>query len=688
MIRGSLRWAGLIALAFLLAAAAVIGGIGKPERPDVTLAGLPIGSDTRKVAELQDELGGEGAQSAVVLFARDGALEDRDLGYVERWAASQPGAGRPVPSEDGTAAIVPVRLDYGDAAEAADLVNRMRSDLRDGVREAVADDRLTEELTAQVTGPAAIAGDLASVFDGADLRLLLATACIVALLLVVTYRSPVLWLIPLTIVGVADQAAGVLATRVLDAAGMGWDGSTTGILSVLVFGAATDYALLLISRYRDELRLTEDRRAAMARAVARTAEAVLSSATTVVLGLLALLLSLFESTRSLGVACAVGVVVAAFTALVALPAALVVFGRWVFWPRIPRVHSEALVDRPSLWHRVGQAVAARPGTVTVLVLAGLAVSSVGALRIETGLTAADQFLDKPEAIVAGERLAESFPAGAEPTVVLTRDDAREVAQVAAGVPGVAAAQPTREDGDLTEIRVVLDTDDPDDGTDNTDDGTGGADHGEAAQETVLALRNALAQTPDTWVGGPTAELIDEADATARDRRVIIPVILAVVLLGLGLILRSVVAPLILVSTVLATYVASLGIAWVIFTRVFGFERLDSGAPLIAFVFSVALGVDYNIFLITRAKQEIAAGHGPRAGILRALAATGGVITSAGILLAAVFAVLGVLPLVVLAQVGVIICVGVLLDTLIVRTLLVPATALVLGEAFWWPRRLG
>ncbi len=684
MIQGSLRWAGLIALAFLLAAAAVIGGIGKPERPDVTLAGLPIGSDTRKVAELQDELGGEGAQSAVVLFARDGALEDRDLGYVERWAASQPGAGRPVPSEDGTAAIVPVTLDYGDAAEAADLVDQLRTDLRDGVRETVADDRLTEGLTAQVTGPAAIAGDLASVFDGADLRLLLATACIVALLLVVTYRSPVLWLIPLTIVGVADQAAGVLATRVLDAAGMGWDGSTTGILSVLVFGAATDYALLLISRYRDELRLTEDRRAAMARAVARTAEAVLSSATTVVLGLLALLLSLFESTRSLGVACAVGVVVAAFTALVALPAALVVFGRWVFWPRVPRVDSEALVDRPSLWHRVGQAVAARPGTVTVLVLAGLAVSSVGALRIETGLTAADQFLDKPEAIVAGERLAESFPAGAEPTVVLTRDDAREVTQTAAGVPGVAAAQPTREDGDLTEIRVVLDTDDTDDGA----GGAGDAGHGEAAQETVLALRDALAQTPDTWVGGPTAELIDEADATARDRRVIIPVILAVVLLGLGLILRSVVAPLILVSTVLATYVASLGIAWVIFTRVFGFERLDSGAPLIAFVFSVALGVDYNIFLITRAKQEIAAGHGPRAGILRALAATGGVITSAGILLAAVFAVLGVLPLVVLAQVGVIICVGVLLDTLIVRTLLVPATALVLGEAFWWPRRLG
>jgi RND superfamily putative drug exporter len=371
-------------------------------------------------------------------------------------------------------------------------------------------------------------------------------------------------------------------------------------------------------------------------------------------------------------ACAVGVAVAAVAALVVLPAVLVLFGRWVFWPLVPRVGQPTLVDSPrSVWRRIGAAVARRPGTFIVVTTLLLGAMALGVTRIETGLSQSDQFLDTPEAISASERLAESFPAGAsDPTVVLTRADAQAVAAAAAEVPGVVRATASGGDEDLSTVEVVLE----------------GKPGGAEARGTIEALRGALASYQDTWVGGSEAEAIDATEAAGRDRLVIIPFILAVVLLALVLLLRSITAPVILVSTVVATYLASLGLSWWIFTDVLGFARLDDGVPLLAFLFLVALGVDYNIFLVSRAAEE-ARDHGARAGMLRALTATGAVITSAGILLAAVFAVLGVLPLVVLAQLGVVICVGVLLDTLVVRTVLVPAIALKTGPAFWWPRRI-
>ncbi|MGL5861769.1 MAG: MMPL family transporter, partial [Phycicoccus sp.] len=569
----------------------------------------------------------------------------------------------PTVSEDGTAAVVVVPVDGSSATGTGEVVSELRSEARAG---------LPDDLSAQVTGPAGVEADLAAVFDGANTRLLGATAAVVAVLLIITYRSPVLWLVPLTVVGVADQLAATLATRVLDLVDVRWDESTVGILSVLVFGAGTDYALLLISRYRDELRVTDDRRAAMALAVRRTAEAVLASAVTVFLGLMTLLLSLFPATRGLGLACAVGVVVAAGFALVVLPAALVVFGRWVFWPKIPRVGQVGLADSRSPWRRVGDAVAGRPvgfATVTVLVLA---LAAGGISQIRGGLEASDQFLQKPEAIAAAERLAQSFPGGsADPVVVLTRDDGEEVARAVSAVDGVFSARVAAQADGISRVDAV------------TRAGSGT----DAARDTVVDIRAAVSDRRSTHVGGTDAEALDASDAAARDRLLVIPVILALVLLALMLLLRSLVAPVVLVATVVATYLASLGISWVLFTQLLGFERLDDGVPLLAFVFLVALGVDYNIFLVTRAAEEARA-HGVRQGMLRALAATGGVITSAGILLAAVFAVLGVLPLVVLAQLGVVICIGVLLDTLVVRTVLVPALALVLGERFWWPRRLG
>jgi RND superfamily putative drug exporter len=644
----------------------LIIGLGQATHETAVDDQLPAGYDSTRAAQLKQQLPAEDSAIAVVLFTGDldrsriaelGTLV-KDLS-VERVSAPQSGAPV-VPSEDGRAAISVLAVEVTGASDTADAVKELRKQL---------DDAVPDGVQAEVTGPAAIQADLAAVFDGADFRLLAATASVVALLLVITYRSPILWVVPLLVVGIADQAASVLATQTLAGLSVPWDESTTGILSVLVFGAGTDYALLLISRYRDELRTHEDRREAMALALRRTSHAVLASATTVVLGVLSLVLSLVPTTRGLGIACAVGIVVAAAFALVALPATLVVFGRWVFWPKVPRVGSESLAEGRSLWRRVGDAVSRRTTAFVAGTLLLLAVLSVGLVDTRLGLPTADQFLQKPEAISAGQELAKYFPAGSsDPASVMTRtpDRAKAALEDLDGIDSVTAAG---SGGGWTELSVVLE-DSPD---------------SEEARATVERMRDTLEGVPgDSYVGGTAAKAVDEGAGATRDRWVVFPVILLLVLGALLLLLRSVVAPILLVLTVLGTYVASLGVSWWLFTGVFDFSGVDVGMPLLAFLFLVALGVDYNIFLVTRSWEETAT-HGSRDGMLRALAATGGVITSAGILLAAVFAVLGVLPLVVLAQLGVVICIGVLLDTLVVRTVLVPALALKLGDRFWWPR---
>jgi RND superfamily putative drug exporter len=657
-------WAVAIVILALAGAMGVVSAVGEAQRTASSTDALPIGSDSAAALELRDRLPEAEGSTAVVVFSKaSGTLSPDDLTAIEARVSQLPAAGgAPVQrSEDGTAALAVVPVDATDATATADLVGDIRTTVK-------AD--LPEGVTAQVTGPAAVQADLAAVFAGANTRLLIATASVVALLLVLTYRSPILWIFPLLVVGVADRLAAVLATHTLSAFSVVWDESTIGILSVLVFGAGTDYALLLISRYRDELRSHSDRREAMSLALRRTSEAVLSSAVTVVIGLLTLLLSLFPATRGLGLACAVGVVVAAAFVLLVLPAALVIFDRWIFWPKVPREGEAALVDGQSLWRRVGDRVAAHPRRIISVTLVVLAVMAAGIAAIDTGLKPSDQFLKKPEAIAASERLAQSFPAGsADPAVIVTTADPEAVTAAAKGVDGIAGARMVKQADGVAEVDAVIEA----------------APGSDEATQTVRDLRAALTDLPESHVAGTEAVALDQAEASSRDRLVIFPLVLALVLLALGLLLRSVVAPLVLVATVVATFLASVGASWWIFTKVFGFAALDDSAPLFAFVFLVALGVDYNIFLVTRAREESRL-HGSRQGMLRGLAATGGVITSAGILLAAVFAVLGVLPLVVLAQIGVIICVGVLLDTLVVRTLLVPAIAVVLGDRFWWPRR--
>ena len=663
-------WSAVIAVIAVIGSGLVIGLIGTASHAALPTDQYPNGSDSRAAVQLAQALPDTNSLAAVVVFSRANApLTAQDLTWVKgRLAAVTSVSGVTVaspaiPSQDGTAAVATLTVAGTSAVVARDAVTGIRT---------VLDTSRPSGLSAQVTGPAGITADLAKVFDGANFKLLGTTALVVALLLIITYRSPVLWLIPLTVVGLADQVAGSAATHLLNAFGMSFDQSTTGILSVLVFGAGTDYALLLISRYRDELRRTDDRRQAMARAWRRTVETVTSSALTVFVGLLSIVLSLFPSTRGLGLACAVGVVVAATFVMVVLPAALVCFGRWVFWPRIPRSGDAGMTEARSLWRRVGDTVAKRPAVFAAATFVVLVLCALPVVGLKTGLTQSQQFIKTPEAIVAADRIAQSFSAGSvDPTRVYTTADATKVTTAIKTVAAVDTVRPGATGGGVTELLVSLKT----------------TPSSAASQQAIRDIRAAVAGIPETHVGGTEAQALDTNDAAARDQAVILPLILGLVLIALVLLLRSLVAPLILVGTVLVTYVSSLGLSWLLFTKVIGFHAMDASTPLLAFVFLVALGVDYNIFLVGRAVEE-ARDHGAREAMIRSLAATGGVITSAGILLAAVFAVLGVLPLVALAQIGVIICVGVLLDTLVVRTVLVPALALLLGDAFWWPRHVG
>ncbi|AXH96518.1 MMPL family transporter [Ornithinimicrobium avium] len=698
------RRAWVLAVLALVIGGWLVGGVGQAEKDPSPLSSLPAGYESTQGQELLQELPDEGTSAAIVLFTADDIRADLpELGTVMQdlaatydqgnGAQGQPapaqdgpvggggeGQGGPppgvaggqggiplIPSEDGTAALSVLTVDSASASVARDVVSALRADL---------DGAVPEGVTAQVTGPAAVQADLASVFDGANITLLAVTASVVALLLIVTYRSPLLWIVPLTVVGVADQVAAVAATRVLALVGVPWDESTVGILSVLVFGAGTNYALLLISRYRDELRNHHDRHEAMALALRRAAEAILFSASTVIVGVLCLLLSVFPSTRGLGLACAVGVVVAAAFVLGVLPGALVALGRWIFWPQVPREGQTVLSESRSAWRRVGDRVALAPARYVVVTLVVLASMAFGLTQLRSGLAPEDQFLRTPEAISAAQRLAESFPAGtSDPVLVVTRTDEQsrveDLADTLGQVEGVTSATAVPPVEGIGQVRLVLQAEP-------------GSD---ASRTTVEQVRETLTGQPATYVTGGDASTTDADDGAVRDRLVVMPLILVAVLLALALLLRSVLAPVILVASVVATFSAALGVSWWVFTKIFDFGAIDATMPLLAFVFLVALGVDYNIFLITRTLEE-ARGHGTREGVLRALGATGGVITSAGILLAAVFAVLGVLPLVVLAQIGVVICIGVLLDTLVVRTILVPAIVRLLGERFWWPRRVG
>jgi len=672
----------LIGLIFAILAFGPLRAASTETSPGV---GLPADTESVVVDELISTLPGSDSTAAVIVYAADSKLTDEQVTWLQgsfdpmaqmlvgganekfvEFSNLEVNGSKFVPpaaiSEDSTTAVITVPMEQSDATE--EIVTRVEK-----LRELAKEDA-PAGLEVYVTGPEGFSADLSGVFAGADFTLLLSTVIIVAVLLLITYRSPTLWLVPLLVVGVADGMAGQLARQVAALFGITPDGSVTGILSVLVFGAGTNYALLLIARYREELLLHEDRHFAMAQAVRGAGPAIIASGTTVTLALLTLSFADLAGNRALGLVCATGIVIAMIAALGVLPAALVVFGRGLFWPFVPKFGGINKSDS-GLWAKLAKGVSKRPVAVSilgVLILGGLASGVSG---IQVGLASTDRFLKTPEAVVGQQVLAEAFPAGStSPTIVVAKSaQAEEVKALVENVDGVDSVSVGESNATITQLNVVLDAE----------------GQSEEAYAAINLIRDEVdkATGADAKVGGLDAQALDVKDAYAHDQLIVIPLILVLVFVVLVILLRSFVAPVLLLTTVVASFFASMGAGWLIFTSVLGFPALDLSVFLYSFLFLVALGVDYNIFLVTRAKEE-AEKVGTRQGMIKALSATGGVITSAGILLAAVFAVLGVLPLVALAQIGVIVCIGVLLDTLLVRTVIVPALAFMTGKKFWWP----
>ncbi|ETB32066.1 membrane protein, partial [Mycobacterium avium subsp. hominissuis 10-4249] len=575
----------------------------------------------------------------------------------------QPGAApaQPLtPSQDGKAAlgIVPLSTTLSGLA-LNDAVSALRTAAATG---------LAADLQVHVTGGPAFGADIAGAFTHANVTLLAVTASVVALLLIATYRSPVLWLVPLLVVAFADRVAAAVGTAVASLTGLSFDGATSGITSVLVFGAGTNYALLLISRYRQELRRHAGHRDALRRAVHRAGPAIVASNATVVLALLTLLLAATPSTRSLGALAACGLVIAAVSVLVVLPPLLAVCGRRLFWPFIP-------VDRPATesgaWRRVAEWVAGRPALAAVAAVAVLAALGGGLWGTRIGLSQTEQFRVRADSVAGYHVLAQHFPAGlANPTLVVAdTGHAAAVHQAIAATPGVVSATESgRSASGLTQWSVVIDA----------------PPSSVRAFDIVAALRNSTrAADSGALVGGADAAALDVRDAATHDRVLLIPAILAVILIVLAVLLRSVMAPPVLLVATMLGALGALGLGGWVSLHLFGFPALDYTTPLFAFLFLAALGVDYTIFLVTRAREETAR-HGTRQGMVEAVAATGGVITSAGIVLAAVFCVLAVLPLMVLTQLGIIVGLGILLDTFVVRTLVIPALFTLVGDRIWWP----
>jgi RND superfamily putative drug exporter len=519
-----------------------------------------------------------------------------------------------------------------------------------------------------------MAADSADAFKGIESTLLFAAAAVVILILLFTYRSPVLWLLPVITAGISLIGSQALVYLIAKHAGLTVNAQSAGILTVLVFGAGTDYALLLVARYREELRRHADRHEAMAFALHRAGPAVVASASTVILGMLCLLAAEMNSTKGLGPVVAIGIAVALAAMLTLLPALLVIAGRWVFWPVRPRFGSA----EPTVtggWSRVGRRIARRPRLVWAVTAGVLGIMSLGLMGLKAeGLSAKDSFIGTPQSVTGQEALGRHFPAGVgSPLVVIgAASTADEMSTALASTPGVAEVSNPVVKGDLAYLEGTLVA----------------APDSKAANAAVDRARDALHAIPgaSAKVGGNTAVNLDASRASTHDDKVIIPLILLVVFVILMLLLRAVVAPLILIGTVVLSFAAALGVSALVFHHVFGFAGADTSLPLFVFVFLVALGIDYNIFLMSRVREE-ARTHGTVRGALVGLSATGGVITSAGLVLAGTFAALATLPLVGFAELGFAVAFGVLLDTIVVRSVLVTALNFDVRGKMWWPSRL-
>lgn len=647
---------------------------------------LPASAESTQVRELSLAFSTSDTLPAIVVYEFDEPIDDAALAAISadiEAIAGVPGVTQPVvgpiPSEDALAVTVIANLEISPDAEPGAEVEAIRTILEDSPARALGAEVF-------VTGPAGVLADFAEAFGEIDGILLLVALGVVLLILLIVYRSPVLPVIVLLTSILALGAASFVIYQLAANDVITLNGQSQGILFILVIGAATDYSLLLVSRFREELRRTEYQVDAMRATLRGTAEAILASGGTVILGVMTLVLSELNSNRGLGPVAAVGVAFAMLASLTFLPAVLVMLGRRAFWPVRPKLdltHPQAQVG--GFWARVAATVDRKPRVVllgSLAVLLGLS-AFVPMFKAE-GVPQSDFFLVSVESTEGQDALARHFPAGSgSETIIIGPEEltAEMTAVIAAnaGVAGVVPqvdgppgpdAQPLVVDGNVLLQATLVDQADS-----------------VAAEQTVEALRSDLdAVSTQALVGGTTAIQLDTKAAAQRDLRVIIPAVLLVTLIVLILLLRAIVAPLLLIATVIVSFAATIGLAAIVFFAILDLPGADASVPLFAFVFLAALGVDYNIFLMTRAREETIK-HGNRAGILRALAVTGGVITSAGIVLAATFSALALLPLLFLFEIAFLVAAGVLIDTLIVRSLVVPSAVIAIGPRTWWPSRL-
>ncbi len=634
---------------------------------------LPGDAESTKALAASERFQGGELAPVVIVYRRDGGLTIADKSRIAadrkalnelKLRATSP-FGAPQLSPDKTAAIVQASI-TGDG-EADTILDPV-----DAVRERVSDPG--GGLEAKVTGPAGYAADQIKVFEGINGALLGAGLLLVLVLLALIYRSPVFLWIPLLAIIFAELATRAIGYGLTEL-GVTVNGQSSSILSILVLGVGTDYALLLVARYREELRNHEDKHEAMALALRTAGPAIFASGMTVIAALLCLTLADVNGTSGLGPIGALGVAVAMLAMLTLLPAWLVIWGRGAFWPRVPRFGSEGIDETHGRWRRVGDSVARSPRRVWIGTVALLLVLSLGLLNFDNGLTSGNGFRDDVEAVAGQELLAQSFPSGSNaPADVIVPDAARveAVTRAVVAAPGVADVREVKRSEDGVLLAAVLEPD----------------PFSTAAFDLIPGIREAAKEGGGeaTLVGGGTAVEYDLRQAASRDNKVIVPIALVVVLLILILLLRAIVAPIMLILTVILSFTASLGVGAIVFDVIFGFPGSDPSLPLFAFIFLVALGIDYNIFLMARVREETLR-HGTREGMLRGLAVTGAVITSAGIVLAGVFAVLGVLPLIFLTEIGFVVAFGVLLDTFLVRSVLVPALTFEIGAKIWLPSKL-
>jgi RND superfamily putative drug exporter len=657
-----------------VAAAGLAGRLGSVQRDDATAA-LPANAESTQVVRLRPSAADADALPAVVVYERPGGLDAADRAKLEadarvfaRHADLDGGVVGPTLSTDGTAAQIVLPLDLGPDAFAR--VGAAVATIRQVARADAAG------MTVHVAGPAGSLADQSTAVSGIDTRLLLATVAVVIVILLVTYRSPVLWLLPVLSAGLALIAAQAVVYLLARYAQLTVTADSSAILTILVFGAATDYALLIVARYREELHRHRDRHDAMAVALRRSAPAIVASAGTAAAAMLCLLLADLNSTRGLGPVLAVGVLTGLVVMLTAFPALLVGAGRWVFWPTRPRYGSTG-PGAAGWWTRIGRGIARRPRLTWLATTFALGAMALGIVQLDaTGLSNQESFRGSHDSVLGAEVLTRHFAAGVgTPIVVVSRADrADEVRAAVLSTRGVDARSVTS--GDIQDGRAHLEATlaDPADSR--------------AAYDTVDRVRAAVHAVPraDALVGGDTAVQLDIQRAARADRNQLVPIVFVVVFAILVLLLRSLVAPLLLIGTVVLSFGAALGASVLVFRHVFGFTGEDSSLPLYLFVFLVALGVDYNIFLMTRVREETAR-RGTRPAMMLGLATTGAVITSAGLVLAGTFAVLTTLPLTMIVQLGFAVAFGILLDTIVVRSVLVPALSLDVGRYLWWPSRL-